>query len=147
MRKWAVFKAQNLNYEKDKLDKPEKEVNKMKKEITTIKEMKLHGTLNSLTERLNNQITDIVNNFIDYIIASNLRKHGYDDLNISAEINGNFITIVIFKETKKVGHLSACIKQGLLIDDDGKLSPWVEMPELVSWQWDNLFKELKENIE
>ena len=28
VRKWPVFEAQNLNYEKDKLDKPEKEVNK-----------------------------------------------------------------------------------------------------------------------
>ena len=117
----------------------------MKKEITTIKEMKLHGTLNNLTERLNNEITSTVNNFIDYI-AANLRKHEYDDLNISAEIEGNYIEINIFKETKKVGHLSACIKQVLLIDCDGKLSPWVEIPEMCSWQWDDLFKELKENI-
>lgn len=118
----------------------------MKKEITTIKEMKLHGTLNNLTERLNNEITNTANSFIFYL-AANLRKHGYDDLNISAEINENCITFNIFKETKKVGHLSAYIKQVLLIDCDGKLSPWVEIPEILSWEWDLLFKELKENIE
>lgn len=117
----------------------------MKKEITTIKEMKLHGTLKNLTERLNNQINITVNSFIYYVFYK-LRDHGYDDLNISAEIEENFIKINIFKETKKVGYLSACVKQVLLIDCDGKLSPWVEIPEKSQWEWDNLFKELKENI-
>lgn len=119
----------------------------MKKEITTIKEMKLHGTLNKLTERLNEEIKRAVDSFIWVQLLTKLKENGYNDLNISAEIEENFIKFNIFKETKKVGYLSACVKQVLLIDCDGKLSPWVEIPEKLPWEWDNLFKELKENIE
>lgn len=145
VRKWAVFEAQNLNYEKDKLDKPEKEVNKMKKEITTIKEMQLHGTLNKLTKQLNEEIKRTTDNFIGVQLLRKLKENGYNDLNVSAEIIENFVAISIFKENKRVGAFNISFKQVLVISYDGTLFPDVKI-ELSPWEWDNLFKELKENI-
>lgn len=112
--------------------------------IKTIKEMKLHGTLNKLTEELNEDIAQLAEHFTDYI-QNEVTKYIDNSLNVSTEIDGNYFIINVTKENEKICSMSVSIAMTLIINDEGKLCPKVNLEKYL-YEWEKYADELKKKI-